>query len=111
MLPLFRVTPEVGRTFIPDQVIVEGRPPLFGLAAKTVIVMVVVVGVTTCVCEPGDVPRSVVWAAVPPVTVAVTELVVLNSNPDGALRIMVPVVGTPIVFFVVSAIAGPVRDV
>jgi len=106
MLPLASGAPAVGRTLIPDQVILP-RPLPDVDCCVTVIVIVVAVGVT-------------VWEVPPPtcklvddplafVTVAVTELAAVeNSKPAGAFRMMVPVPMSPTA---PSVRTGPVRVV
>jgi hypothetical protein len=86
MFPLASGDPFVGLTLMPAQVMLDLEVPLPSLA-DTVMVMVVVVGVTVCGLPPlkvrGDVP-----ATVP--TVTVTFAVVSNWKPAGAFKMIVP---------------------
>ena len=88
MLPLASEEPLVGTTLMPAQVILDlllVSPSL----ADTVMVMVVVVGVTVCGLPPLKV-RGNVPATVP--TVTVTFAVVSNWKPAGALKMIVAAV-------------------
>lgn len=97
----------VGRTFIPEYVILHLSLPL--LALVTVTVIVDVVGVTVSLDESLTcVELGLLHDPTAP-TVAVTEFVVVsNSNPEGTFKIIVPV---PISPFVSSEITGPVKGV
>jgi hypothetical protein len=74
-------------------------------------VIVLVVGVTVWLDDPGELP-SRIFDPAPELhdeTVAVTTLPISNIKPLGALRITVPVVSTPVGLF--SVIVGPVSAV
>jgi hypothetical protein len=106
MLPLPSGVPVVGRTLMPDQVRrdrVFGLPPLPSTAVM-VIVIVVAVTVAFGLCRITNV-------SVPAKrdTVTVTAEVVSKTNPDGAFKVIVPVVA--ISLLAPSSMTGPVNVV
>ena len=87
MFPLARGVPAVGRTWMPDHVMLD----LLLLPVSTALtVMVIVLAVTVAV----PLLKVSTLPLLPPAdaTVAVTVAAVLNWNPDGAFKTIVPVV-------------------
>src|SRR5688572_18423508 len=87
MLPRANGVPALGRALIPDHVICDfvAPPPLALSCVRTVVVIVL------AVTEMGDCKVNAVDEPAILVTVAVTAAEVSNTNPGGALKMMVPV--------------------
>ena len=105
ILPEASGVPALGRTWILEKATshLVVPPPLVESAALTVKVMVPDAGVAVVELK----VKQVLFPAIF-VMVAVTVAPVLNTNPDGAVMMMVPVLMSP---FAPSVMVGPVRVV